>query len=489
MKVKLRVPSFAGHVRETSSPLANPIRSAPDYSDDEEARTRDDSIGANDAEDDDIGEDEGEDEEEADELDEMDELEDDPEATAAPATAAAASSSMPKRNRITLKGRSSRGSGVPGTETISPSPSTSMGDGSQSPASAEVQARLQANKKAGTVSRSAATKSLTVEELDALPAAKRRKSAKARGAAGPGRGWRKGLTKGQKPVYELPPHQRTPATFGNTSDSTAPPISPAGASTKAAASETQTPAAAVASSTVSAPRAGAAPSARQPGASSSVKIASDAGGQPFIGDLSAKAGTAKNPGFRYPPMSTSRSGPPVQPLARIPTAFQGVVPLEKNQREPRRWIKGAREVLSMGGRPWYVSVYYGGEDRGYEKNAEVAPAATSVPGGAKIGGAATPVATSIEGGVTPTRKVPSSATDVHPLASYAGAGASRHYLAQQHAAPSTESLSRSGSTPSLAAKTANSSAILPPPKHLTGPQEGQQNWKGQTAAYLFGSNR
>lgn len=34
---------------------------------------------------------------------------------------------------------------------------------------------------------------MTAEEIDALPPAKRRKGAKARGASGPGRGWRKGL--------------------------------------------------------------------------------------------------------------------------------------------------------------------------------------------------------------------------------------------------------------------------------------------------------
>lgn len=34
---------------------------------------------------------------------------------------------------------------------------------------------------------------LTLEEIEALPAAKRRKTLKARGAQGPGRGWRKGL--------------------------------------------------------------------------------------------------------------------------------------------------------------------------------------------------------------------------------------------------------------------------------------------------------
>ena len=44
---------------------------------------------------------------------------------------------------------------------------------------------------------SAVAASLTLEELDALPSAKRRKSLKTRGAPGPGRGWRKGLSKGQ----------------------------------------------------------------------------------------------------------------------------------------------------------------------------------------------------------------------------------------------------------------------------------------------------
>lgn len=45
---------------------------------------------------------------------------------------------------------------------------------------------------------------MTVEEIDALPAAKRRRTHKAKGALGPGRNWRKGLRGGQKPLYELP---------------------------------------------------------------------------------------------------------------------------------------------------------------------------------------------------------------------------------------------------------------------------------------------
>jgi hypothetical protein len=35
--------------------------------------------------------------------------------------------------------------------------------------------------------------SMSMDEIESLPPAKRRKSAKARGASGPGRGWRKGL--------------------------------------------------------------------------------------------------------------------------------------------------------------------------------------------------------------------------------------------------------------------------------------------------------
>lgn len=475
MKVKLRVPSFAGHVRETSSPLANPIRNAPDYSDEDEAEG---VTGANGDQEEMMEDDAEEEEEEADELDEMDELEDEPEATTALATT---SSSTPKRKSITLKARSSRGNGAAGTDTISPSPSTSMGDGSMSPTSAEAQARLQASRKAGIAPRSSAAKSMTVEELDALPAAKRRKSAKARGAAGPGRGWRKGLTKGQKPVYELPPHERTPASFGNTSASV---IAASPSDAKALAKEPQTQRA---SPAVGKDR-GAAPSRQAGGSagSSSVKIMSGPGGQPFVGDLSAKAGTAKNPGFRYPPLASSRGGPAVQPLARIPTAFQAAISLEKNQREPRRWIKAAREVLSMGGRPWYVSVYYGGEDRGYDKNAESAASAVPLSGGAKIGGAATPAPPSAEGAATPTRKASSGATDAHPLAtSYQGAGAARHQAAQHTASSPTEPLSRSNSASSLAAK--GNSAILPPPKHFSGLRETEANWRGQSPAYLFGS--
>ncbi|PWN42208.1 hypothetical protein IE81DRAFT_330347 [Ceraceosorus guamensis] len=58
---------------------------------------------------------------------------------------------------------------------------------------------------------------LSVEEIDSMPPAKRRKSHKARGAPGPGRGWRKGLKMGQKPVYTGPDGlaaaEATPSSF------------------------------------------------------------------------------------------------------------------------------------------------------------------------------------------------------------------------------------------------------------------------------------
>ncbi len=393
VKVKLRVP-LSSAPRETSSPLANPnpLRSAPDYSDDEDVATpqrhgsalagdndRDDEELASEDEELELDEDD-EDGEEADELDELEEEEDE-----ASAAANASTSTPTKRRTITLKSRSSHG----GPNSSSASPSL---DGSASPHSGASKMGKRPN-----FARMAQAQALTAEELDALPAAKRRKTAKARGAAGPGRGWRKGLTKGQKPVYELPPAERTPATFGNTS-APASALGSARASPSAVKAETTPTPVAAATPTLPKPKfatpmtATASSSSTLPsrsfttnaasgagGASSSIKIVSGPGGHTFTGDLSAKAGTAKNPGFRYPPLPSSRAGPPVQPIARIPTSFQSVIPLEKNARQPRRWLRAKREILSMGGRPWSIPVFYGGEDRGYEKKVDAPTTTATVP--------------------------------------------------------------------------------------------------------------
>lgn len=459
VKVKLRVP-LSSAPRETSSPLANPLRSAPDYSDDEDNDTsprpgnngHDDEGGDDD--DDQVDEDDDEEDQEADELDEQDELEEEE-----GDNSRAPSASTPKRRSITIKSRSSRGG-------ASSSASPSM-DGSASPHSGSSKMV-----KRTSLARMAHVQAMTVEELDALPAAKRRKTAKARGAAGPGRGWRKGLTKGQKPVYELPPAEKTPATFGNTANARpsvpkAETPTPSSFVTKSKPSSTLAASAeanrAAASSSAPTARASA---AAGPAAATSIKIVAGPGGHTFTGDLSAKAGTAKNPGFRYPPLPSSRAGPPVQPLARIPTSFQSVIPLERNGRQPRRWIKGKREILSMGGRPWSIPVLYGGDDRGYEKKIDAGTGVTTAAGavagaaaGEKIASkAGTPAAAAKANSPTPT---PVQTPTPHPTSVKP---------------PGPTEGARTGSSP------------LPPPKHLGGLSavQAETNWRGQSPAFLFG---
>ena len=475
VKVKLRVP-LSSAPRETSSPLANPhpLRSAPDYSDDDDeptsalrdGATPDHNANLSDAEE--LDEDQDDQDQEADELDELDELE-------AEDDAKTASSSTLKRRSITIKSRSKSGAGS------SASPSN---EGSASPHSGGSKSA-----KRGNLARIAQVQAMSVEELDALPAAKRRKTAKARGAAGPGRGWRKGLTKGQKPVYELPPAETTPATFGNTADARS---SPAAAPIKA---ETPTPStlpstilprpksvsnlAAAAAESSSKPFSTSAASGRSgatygaAASSSSIKIVSGPGGQTFTGDLSAKAGTAKNPGFRYPPLPSSRAGPPVQPIARIPTSFQAVIPLERNARQPRRWTKAKREILSMGGRPWSIPVFYGGEDRGYEKKVDGAVGSTTAAVGAAVTGA------DKQASKSGTPSAPTTATAAAAGTATAATGAKTASPAPSTPAPVPAATS---STP-----LAKGGSPLPPPKHLNGlNSQAETNWRGQSPAFLFG---
>lgn len=112
--------------------------------------------------------------------DEFDELEEDspppgssnvgsrsPSVSAA-ATAAAAGASA--------KGK---GTGAKGSASTTPKKAAPAGSPSSAPRSTSTSRSYSSN--------------LTLEEIEALPAAKRRKSLKARGATGPGRGWRKGL--------------------------------------------------------------------------------------------------------------------------------------------------------------------------------------------------------------------------------------------------------------------------------------------------------
>ncbi|SNX84361.1 uncharacterized protein MEPE_03070 [Melanopsichium pennsylvanicum] len=493
VKVKLRVP-LSSAPRDTSSPLANPLRSAPDYSDDEagpplrEGTIPDVSNGFDDQE---LDDDDDQDQE-ADELDELDELDDEGDDTKA-------SSSTPKRRSITLKPRSSK-SGA----SSSASPSI---DGSASP-----HPGANTVKRASSV-RMAKAQAMSVEELDALPAAKRRKTAKARGAAGPGRGWRKGLTKGQKPVYELPPAETTPVTFGNTANARfTPPITAASVTIE----RTPTPSSSAlpkskSSSILATTAAGGAaasggesrksslppaPSRSIPGTSSSsaapIKIVSGPGGHTFTGDLSAKAGTAKNPGFRYPPLPSSRAGPPVHALAKIPTSFQTGIALDRTARQPRRWTKGKREILSMGGRPWSITVFYGGEDRDYEKKVD---APVAVGAGANVNSVVGVVGSAgIGDKVASKAGTPSNAAQpAGGLAKIASASKAVSPIPVSTPTPTdtgAAAAAQGGSTPKVApsAGTGGSGgggSPLPPPKHLGG-LANETNWRGQSPAFLFG---
>lgn len=173
---------------------------------------------------------------------------------------------------------------------------------------------------------SAVAASLTLEELDALPSAKRRKSLKTRGAPGPGRGWRKGLSKGQKPVYRLPdmdistadvrqdpdkmPVQATtPASFGSTS----------GTSRKSKSSTA---------------------------ASKSVESV------PLVSATIRVLPNSADAVFKYPTMPSLKDAPPLLPLPRIPNFIPTISPLQRSDLKPRHWQQGQREILNIAGRSW-----------------------------------------------------------------------------------------------------------------------------------------
>ncbi len=157
--------------------------------------------------------------------------------------------------------------------------------------------------------------------------------------------------------------ERTPATYGNTAPVTRPRLvnsdqgktpTPCPDHSAAAAethlelrSSTDTNKAASPLGTV---RSSIVPTA----ASSSIKIVSGPGGQTFTGDLSAKAGTAKNPGFPISAVAELARRTARAAIVEDPTAFQTVVPLERNARQPRRWVKAKREIFEYGGRPWSI---------------------------------------------------------------------------------------------------------------------------------------
>lgn len=211
--------------------------------------------------------------------------------------------------------------------------STSLGGQADAEMSASAKKRAKARRvvpPAGSISAVAAT--LTLEELDALPSAKRRKGLKTRGAPGPGRGWRKGLSKGQKPVYRLPGldistadlpqhqtvHPTTPASFVKSTDA---PRRGKGTSSSPA------------------------PSLPTPGPTrnTAMKVAENAA------DIA----------FRYPAIPSLKDAPELLPLAKVPNFIPAATPVNKPAADMRvrPWQRRTRQIMSLGGRVWQAPVW------------------------------------------------------------------------------------------------------------------------------------
>ncbi|KAE8214639.1 hypothetical protein CF327_g2015 [Tilletia walkeri] len=175
------------------------------------------------------------------------------------------------------------------------------------------------------------TNAMSLAELDDLPAAKRRRAHQARGASGPGRGWRKGLKiRGQKPVYQVHPEPDRSST---------PKVTPSSSKGKGTAGTT-------AKTTPAVPPA------------------------------------PKGKPFKYPAITPFRSVPAIKPIARIPQVIPTITPLDRTaeaaQKTPRRWTQRKREILSIGGRPWSIPLWFGGADQGYPLAAERKEAAAAI---------------------------------------------------------------------------------------------------------------
>ncbi|PWN52877.1 hypothetical protein IE53DRAFT_242914 [Violaceomyces palustris] len=333
---------------------------------------------------------------------------------------------------------------------VSNSPSPSLGsiiDAESEGVTTGTSTPLAGGKRAKSIAAQVA-QSLTLEELDALPAAKRRKSHKARGAPGPGRGWRKGLVKGQKPIYELPP---LPAQAMST---------PSGAAQPSSISKSQ------------------ASTLKQDIASAPMAVDPS---QTNAGQAKTSSNTSRPTGWKYPPLPSTKSGPPINPLAKIPVSFQPSSPLDRtgSTKRVRSWEKKPREILNLGGRSWRISTWYGGEDRGFNPKAvaeaaAAAAAAASSSGNVVTGQSATSLNTG--GADTSTPSTPSG-----------------NHKPQQS---TLTSIKASGGSKPASASTPKDASPLPLPKHATVTKShvagditpgDAADWRGQSPAFLAGA--
>lgn len=191
---------------------------------------------------------------------------------------------------------------------------------------------------------------MTIEEIEALPAAKRRKSLKARGAAGPGRGWRKGLKMDQKPVYVQPGAEGPPSKVASGTPSSFTTNRPKSSLARDAISKTSTPL-----------------RSESPISRSSPLAIDDLilEGEPKVrsGNNTTRGEEEKKQAVTSTAATATTSGPSrvyhrsfqtVLPLAKIPIGFLTVTPLDKSgsKKPVRSWQRRAREVISFTGKSW-----------------------------------------------------------------------------------------------------------------------------------------
>lgn len=253
---------------------------------------------------------------------------------------------------------------------------------------------------------------MSMAEIEALPAAKRRKGMKLRGAAGPGRGWRKGLKMDMKPVYrapgDSPPSQMisgTPSSFGQ---------KPKSALARDALSKANTPMRSESPNDGSSSVGDASrnwedisgsvggntsttdvkPSKAYPASSAAVaarraRAAGLAGSSDIRKEAASNTNThSSTPNPVPPPVKQSvptlqeegkairaiiRGGPPVLPPPKIPIGFVTPGTLDKNttSKFTRKWQKSGREILSLGGRVWSSVSWLSTEANKFPTSAEL----------------------------------------------------------------------------------------------------------------------
>ncbi|PWN31616.1 uncharacterized protein FA14DRAFT_91512 [Meira miltonrushii] len=257
---------------------------------------------------------------------------------------------------------------------------------------------------------------MSMAEIEALPAAKRRKGMKLRGAAGPGRGWRKGLKMDMKPVYrapgDSPPAQVIPTTPSSFAQK------PKSALARDALSKANTPMRSespngdssvgegsrhwedISGSVGNTSMADVKPSRVYP-ASSAAVAARKARAAGLAGSMDARRESGSNANTHastpnpvsvptkqsVPTMQEEgkairaiiRGGPPVLPPPKIPIGFvvPNTIDKQTTSKFTRKWQRSGREILSLGGRVWSAVSWISEESNKFPTSAEMKANASS----------------------------------------------------------------------------------------------------------------